>query len=275
MTDILINGEEKTTINVSDRGLQYGDGLFETMAVKNGKINLWEDHWQRLKSGCERLLISSPDKKLVEKEIKSLCENNNNDKFVIKLIVTRGEGQRGYCFSENQNITRILDVHTWPDYPDKNKTEGVAVRYCDTVLSENPRLAGIKHLNRLEQVLARNEWNDSAYQEGLMLNVNGNVVDGTMSNIFMVEGNKIITPDLSLSGVAGVMRKNIIKLAEKIKLSVCIEKLDKNKLENADELFLTNSLFGIWPIKSLGDNTFPKTGEITKALQKEVSKQGC
>jgi len=275
MTDILINGEKKTTINVSDRGLQYGDGLFETMAVHNGKVNLWEDHWQRLKSGCERLWISLPDKKIVEKEIKSLCKNDNDDKFVIKLIVTRGEGQRGYCFSENQNVTRILGIHAWPDYPEKNTTEGVAVRYCDTVLSENPRLAGIKHLNRLEQVLARNEWNDNEYQEGLMLNLHGDVIDGTMSNIFMVKDSKIFTPDLSLSGVAGVMRKNIIKLAEKIKLSVCIEKLDKNKLENADELFLTNSLFGIWPVESLGDNTFPKIRVITKALQKEVSKQGC
>jgi len=275
MADILINGEEKNTINVSDRGLQYGDGLFETMAVQNGKINLWQDHWQRLKSGCERLLISLPDKKTVEKEITLLCEKNRESKFVIKLIVTRGEGQRGYRFSKEQNVTRILSVHQWPGYPKKNTIEGVAVRYCDTVLSENPGLAGIKHLNRLEQVLARNEWRDNKYQEGLMLNLHGDVIDGTMSNIFVVKGRKIITPDLSLSGVAGVMRKNIIKLAEKIKLSVCIEKLDKNKLENADELFLTNSLFGIWPVKSLGDSTFPKIGEITKALQKEVSKLGC
>lgn len=275
MTDILINGEERTTINISDRGLQYGDGLFETMAVHNGTINLWDDHWQRLKSGCERLLIALPDKKIVEEEIKFLCKKKSETKFVIKLIVTRGEGQRGYCCSKNQGVTRILSAYSWPEQPEKNKTEGVSVRYCDTLLSENPRLAGIKHLNRLEQVLARNEWSGNEYQEGLMLNVNNHVVDGTMSNIFMVKGNQIITPDLSLSGVAGVMRKNIIKLAEKINLPVCIKKLDKNSLENSDELFLTNSLFGIWPVKSLGDISFPKTGKITKTLQKEVSKLGC
>jgi len=272
---MLINGEEKTTINVSDRGLQYGDGVFETMAVQNGKINLWQDHWQRLQSGCERLLITLPDKKTIEKEITLLCKKNSESKFVIKLIVTRGEGQRGYRFSKEQNVTRILNAHKWPDYPEKNTTEGVAVRYCDAIISENPGLAGIKHLNRLEQVLARNEWNNNMYQEGLMLNLHDDVIDGTMSNIFLVKDHKIITPDLSLSGVAGVMRKNIIKLAEKINITVRVENVSKSKLENADELFLTNSLFGIWPVKSLENKMFFKAGEVTKTLQQEVSKSGC
>lgn len=276
MTDMLINGEEKITINASDRGLQYGDGLFESMAVQNGKINLWQDHWQRLKSGCERLSISLPDKKTAEKEIKLLCEKNNETKFVIKLIVTRGEGQRGYRFSKEQDVTRILSTHKWPDYPEQNTTEGVAVRYCDTIISENPGLAGIKHLNRLEQILARNEWNgNEEYQEGLMLNLHGNVIDGTMSNIFLIKDNQIITPDLSLSGVAGVMRKNIIKLAEKINITIRVENVSKSKLENADELFLTNSLFGIWPVKSLENKIFSKAREVTKTLQQEVSKSGC
>ena len=213
MANILINGKEKETISVYDRGLQYGDGLFETMAVRSGKIYLWETHWQRLMSGCERLSITLPDKKTIEKEIALLCLNKNQ--LVIKLIVTRGEGQRGYPFSNTQNVTRILSSHAWPDYPEHYQSEGVAVCYCETTLSENKKLAGIKHLNRLEQILARNEWDTDEFQEGLMLTIQGNVVDGTMSNIFAVKENVLFTPDLLLSGVAGVMRKTVIKLAKK------------------------------------------------------------
>lgn len=248
MVNILINGEAKETISINDRGLQYGDGLFETMAVRNGIIYLWETHWQRLTLGCEKLSINLPNKETIEKEIALLCENQNKSRFVIKLIVTRGEGQRGYRFTERQNVTRILSSHDWPNYPEQFQTDGVAVRYCETSLSENKMLAGIKHLNRLEQVLARNEWDDE-FQEGLMLSMNNKVVDGTMSNVFAVFDNEIFTPGLSLSGVAGVMRKTVINIATDKGFSVCEKEFTKSEIEKADELFLTNSLFGIWPIK--------------------------
>jgi len=272
MADILINGEEKETISVLDRGLQYGDGLFETMAVRNGKIHLWETHWQRLTVGCERLSITLPDKATIEKEIALLC--NNKNKLVVKLIVTRGEGERGYRFSKTQNVTRILTSHPWPDYPKSYQTEGVAVRYCETTLSENKKLAGIKHLNRLEQILARNEWDTDEFQEGLMLTDSGNIVDGIMSNIFAVKDNKIFTSDLSLCGVAGVMRKTIIETAKELGFSVSEKIFSKNDIEMADELFLTNSLFGVWPIKMIAKTRFTKVGKVTKQLQREVRKLG-
>jgi 4-amino-4-deoxychorismate lyase len=270
MTDILINGKEKETISVFDRGLQYGDGLFETMAVRNGSIPLWEVHWQRLKLGCKKLSINLPERETIEKEIGQLC--NNENKFVIKLIVTRGEGERGYGFSDSQNISRILTSHPWPDYPEKYQSEGVAIRYCETTLSENKMLAGIKHLNRLEQILARNEWNTDEFQEGLMLTTQGLVVDGIMSNIFTVKDNALFTPDLSLCGVAGVMRQTVIKLAENCGFSVYEKEFSTVELEMADELFLTNGLFGIWPVKSIAKTRFTKVGEITKRLQHELKK---
>jgi len=272
MANILINGKEKETISVFDRGLQYGDGLFETMAVRNGKIYLWETHWQRLTLGCERLSITLPDKKTIEKEIALLCHNKNQ--LIIILIVTRGEGQRGYQFSNTQDVTRILTNHSWPDYPDVYQSEGVAVRYCETTLSENKKLAGIKHLNRLEQILARNEWDTDEFQEGLMLTIQGHVVDGTMSNIFAVKDNVLFTPDLSLCGVAGVMRKTVIKLAKESGFSVYKKELDKVELEMADELFLTNSLFGIWPVKIIAKIRFTQVGQVTRLLQKKVNELG-
>jgi len=274
MTKTLINGEAKETISIHDRGLQNGDGLFETMAVHNGRIHIWEDHWQRLALGCEKLSITLPNKELIEKEIALLCENKDEAQFVIKLIVTRGEGQRGYRFTSEQNVTRILSSHSWPDYPESYQTEGVAVRYCETTLSENIKLAGVKHLNRLEQVLASNEWDTDEFQEGLMLTAQGNVIDGTMSNIFAVLDNKIFTPGLSLCGVAGVMRKTIVNIAKEKGFAVYEKEFSKSELEMADELFLSNSLFGIWPIRIIAKTRFTKVGNITKQLQDEVRKSG-
>lgn len=268
MTDILINGKNKATISIFDRGLQYGDGVFETMAACNGKIDLWELHWQRLTQGCKQLSISLPNKDVIEQEITSLF--TDKDRCVIKLIVTRGEGQRGYRFSSSQQVTRIITRHPWPDYPRVYQDEGVVVRYCETILSENEKLAGIKHLNRLEQILARNEWDAEEFQEGLMLTTQGHVVDGTMSNIFAVKDNVLITPDLSLCGVLGVMRKNIIILAKQMGLSIFEKKISKSELEMADELFLTNSLFGIWPIKILAETRFLAVGRVTKLLQEKL-----
>lgn len=270
MKKYLVNGEYENAININDRGLLYGDGLFETMAVRNNKIQLWESHWQRLELGCEKLSIELPDKQTIEKEISLLIKDNHDSQFVIKLIVTRGEGQRGYRFSNVQNTTRILSIHPWPDYPEKNQAEGVDVCYCETTLSVNKKLAGIKHLNRLEQVLARNEWDDE-FQEGLMLTEKGNVVDGTMSNLFAVLDNKLFTPGLNNAGVAGVMRKEIINIAKEKGFAVYEKDFTRAEVEQADELFLTNSLFGIWPIKFIGKTRFTRVGKITKELQQEIN----
>ena len=273
MTDTLVNGEEKSTISVHDRGLQYGDGLFETMAVCNGKIHLWDAHWERLTYACKQLSIPLPNKETVENEIDLICyKNKEQTKFIIKLIVTRGEGERGYRFSNTQNVTRILTSHSWPDYPDVYQTEGVAVRYCETTLSENKKLAGIKHLNRLEQVLARNEWNTDEFQEGLMLTISGHVIDGTMSNIFAVKDNVIFTPSLTSCGVAGVMRKTIVNLSKELGISIYEKTFTKSELEQADELFLTNSLFGIWPVRIIAKTRFTRVGKVTKKLQEELGK---
>lgn len=271
MTRTLINGEEIETISIFDRGLHYGDGLFETMAAHNGNIHLWETHWERLSSGCDRLKISLPDKETIEEEIALLCKNESQR--VIKLIVTRGEGQRGYRFSDKQQVTRILISYPHTEYPDSYQNEGIAVRYCETTLSENSQLAGIKHLNRLEQVLARNEWDTDEYQEGLMLNQQGHVIDGTMSNIFVVKDNRLFTPDLSLCGVSGVMRKTIVKFAKELGLEVYEKIFTTSELEMADEIFLSNSIFGIWPVKVIGKTRFTKVGAHTKQLQVKLKEE--
>lgn len=273
MSNILINGSYQECINVTDRGLQYGDGVFETMAVRKGKIPLWDKHWQRLVLGCTKLSITCPDIMLIKKDITALCNNANNEKLVIKLIVTRGNGQRGYRYERKLPSARILSLHDWTDHPEQYQTNGVCVRYCETTLSENKKLAGIKHLNRLEQVLARNEWDDD-FQEGLMLNTKGHVIDGTMSNIFLVKDNKLFTPELSLAGVAGVMRQTIIELAQTLSVIVIEKNILQQDIEQADEVFLTNSLFGIWPVKVLEKISFRSAGKITQQLQIKLTQLG-
>jgi len=146
---ILINGQKTDNINVRDRGLHYGDGLFETMAVIDGCCPFWERHMQRLQRGCHRLSLPVPDIALLEAEAQQLIKNETRG--VLKLIISRGEGGRGYRYPESTCTTRILISYPWPDYPAQNWQEGVAVRFCDTTLARQPQLAGLKHLNRLDR----------------------------------------------------------------------------------------------------------------------------
>lgn len=278
MTNSLINSEVKDSISVFDRGLHYGDGVFETMAVRDGKITLWDEHWERLSEGCSRLSITIPDKISLTNDIHELCENHSDNQadnkhpFIIKLIVTRGTGERGYQYPEKQNPTHILLSFPITTYPEEYQTSGVAVRYCDTLISENRQLAGIKHLNRLQQILARNEWDSTDYQEGLMLNSHAHVIDGTMSNVFAVKGELIMTPDLSLAGVAGVMRKTILKMCKDLGLDTKLTNISALELEAMDEVFLSNSIFGIWPVNKIATKKI-STGAVTQRLQVSLNKR--
>ncbi len=271
MTTMLINGVAATEIAVSDRGLQYGDGLFETMKVEDGKIRLWPLHWQRLSQGCERLAIPLIEQAQLEAEMNKLIQQQAENCFVLKLIITRGSSARGYAFAEPLAPTRILACYPLPQYPPQYQQDGVCVRYCDTLLSENPLLAGLKHLNRLEQVMARNEWHNDDYQEGLMSTAAGHVVDGIMSNLFAVKDGKLFTPSLEQAGVAGVMRQHVINCAKQAGIAVYASCFSRSELEDADELFLSNSLFGIWPIRVIGKTRFTRAGRLTRQLQEAIT----
>ena len=269
MTRSLVNGKDTETISVYDRGLHYGDGVFETMAVFDGKIRLWDEHWLRLIEGCDRLKIDVPDRSTIENEIESVSDAEQQ--VIIKLIITRGAGTRGYRSPQPQNVNHVIIQFPWTDYPDEYTQAGVNVRYCSTRLSENETLAGIKHLNRLEQVLARNEWSTDEWQEGLMLSNKGYVVDGTMSNIFALKSNILFTPDLNLCGVRGVMRQTVIKIAKSLGIDVQVKNILPSELESMDEVFLSNSLFGIWPVQKIETIQFTP-GKTTRELRSELDK---
>lgn len=254
---MLINGESAAHIPATDRGLQYGDGLFETIAVVASSPCLWERHYKRLKHGGSRLGIEIPSASTLLKEIQQ--EIGTAEKGVIKLIVTRGEGARGYAPSKNSMPNRVVQFSPWPEYPTEFQTNGVKARVCSTRLGANQALAGIKHLNRLEQVIARSEWDDPTMKEGLMLDARGRVIEGTMSNIFMLKDGTLHTPDLTESGVAGVMRGLVLDIAQEQGLDINIGHLPLSEVLYADSLMLTNSLIGIWPVKSLDDREYDLT----------------
>ncbi len=260
----LLNGESRHLVDVSDRGFQYGDGLFETLEVLQGKALFLDRHLQRLTDGCQRLLLPPPDWQLLQQEAQQLISNTEHG--VLKIIITRGVGGRGYRQPDAIVPTRLLSLHPYPQYPSALQSQGIVTRFCDQLLSINPSLAGIKHLNRLEQVLARAEWRDEAIQEGLMRDSNGHLIEGTMSNLFMVKNAVLYTPALTQSGIAGIVRQLVLEFAEQISLPVSIQSLNKDQLLQADEVFVTNSVIGIWPVKQIAEQFF-QVGAWTQRLQ--------
>ena len=262
---MLINGENKHCIDPSDRGFQYGDGLFETIEVFNKHPVFLERHLQRLELGCQKLRIPFPDNKTLREEIHSLTQQSS--RAVLKIIITRGVGGRGYRQPDPINATRALSLHPFPQYPDCWSKDGINVRFCQSRLGHNDLLAGIKHLNRLEQVLARAEWNSNEIQEGLMYDIDDNIVEGTMSNLFYVKGNRLYTPYINRCGVAGIIRGIIIELGQRHQLPVQPIRVTKETLLTADELFLTNSIIGVWPVKQMDNKSF-SVGQLSRQFCK-------
>ena len=263
----LINGDSCEQISVQDRGLHYGDGIFETIAVHDHKPLSWSGHIRRLQSGCERLGIECPDKDVIESEVRQLSSASSPS--VIKIIVTRGQGGRGYRVPERDNTTRIVASYPWPEFPSGNRNPGIISRICRTRIGRNQQLAGIKHLNRLEQVLARKEWSDPDIEEGIMLDDTGHVIEGTMSNLFLFRQGQLLTPDLSECGIAGVTRANILELAPALDMPVVIKQLALDELLSADEIFLCNSVIGIWSVQRIDKHRFnsgPGTKKVRNAL---------
>ncbi len=266
MSMVLVNGEPCTAINISDRAFQYGDGLFETIPVRDGCIEYWARHMQRLLDGCRRLNLPLPDTSVLLDEVKQLARQDG----VIKIIISRGDGGRGYRAPDPAVAKRIVAYYPLPQYAPELQQQGISLTVCQTPLGLNPVLAGMKHLNRLEQVVGRSEWNDDAIYEGLMLDINGHVVEGTMTNLFFAKAGRLYTPRIENSGVEGIMRQVVLACCEVSDIAVTQGEYGMDVLTAADELFVTNSVVGIWPVSMLMDVEYP-VGQITQTLQQLVA----
>ncbi|HVC02439.1 MAG TPA: aminodeoxychorismate lyase [Steroidobacteraceae bacterium] len=246
---VWINGRAGTRIDWRDRGLQYGDGLFETMCVRAGAVRLLEYHLDRLYGGSARLGIDPPDRGRLRREIARAAALR--DDAVLKLVLTRGVGARGYRPSGGERSTRILSL--WP--PPAHAAVGSApirLRICRTRIGRNDALAGLKTLNRLESVLARAEWRDERIGEGLLLDHDGHVVCGTMSNLFLRRGATLSTPLVDRCGVAGVMRRFVLAEAASVGLRPVERRIRLEDLHTAEEVFMSNAVAGLIAVAAIG-----------------------
>ena len=267
--DALVNGEPGGVISIHDRGLQFGDGVFETIAVQSGEPLCREAHFARLEAGCRHLSITCPDRDLLEHEALRLCRAHES--AVLKIVVTRGAGGRGYGLPEEITPNRIMTVHKRPDYPEVYYREGIPSYICARRLAHQPEFAGIKHLNRLEQVLLRAEIAATPCPEGVALDRYGNVIEGSMSNLFMVKNGKLFTPDLSRCGVEGVIRKSIIERHEAAGIETGIREIKLEELYEADEVFYCNSVIGVWPVRHIGNKVFNGIDTALEIMRKLTS----
>jgi 4-amino-4-deoxychorismate lyase len=246
---VWINGRRRSTLNYRDRGLQYGDGLFETMRVQRRRIRLLDFHLDRLYRGCRQLKIRAPKPIFLRRELERIAAGRSDG--VLKLIVTRGCGPRGYRPAMHSRATRIATLHALPQAASADAAMAVRLRVCATLLSTNPSLAGLKTLNRLDSVLARSEWMDGRIWEGLMTDMDGNWVCGTMSNLFLRRGTVLITPLLDRCGVAGVMRRWILERAGGLRLRVVERRIRWKDLQSAEEVFMSNAVVGIRSVRTI------------------------
>ncbi len=258
----LINGE-RGSIDPRDRGLAYGDGVFETMASRQGRIRWLAHHLDRLLLGCRRLAIPPPDRALLRDEIEAHIPRDES--AVVKLIITRGSGARGYRVSSSAEPVRIVLIGPWPPLSADDYTRGIVVKTCAMRLGENPQLAGLKHLCRLEQVLAQMEIEGTAAQEGLVRSSSGYVVSGISSNVFGVREDTLLTPRIVRCGVRGVMRRAVLEQAAQIGLATREVDISPAALVECEELFVTNAVMGIRPVRELDGTAFP-VGPLTLQL---------
>jgi 4-amino-4-deoxychorismate lyase len=266
---VIINGENTRFLDSADRGLHYGDGVFTTLSVLEGKPIFLARHLARLQADAGRLSVPFPGYSVLTDEAKRI--SGLHPESVLKITLTQGAGGRGYRRPEHNQGTCIMSAYPKPNYPESITDTGVQARVCEMRLGLNPRLAGNKHLNRLEQVLARAEWSDENIREGLMLDYEGFLIEGVMSNVFLVRDGVLLTPLLDRCGVSGVMRGLVLDAARDLGLQVEQARILPEEAMNADELFLTNSIIGLWPVCLLDGKKIP-LGRITRLLSRRIAR---
>jgi 4-amino-4-deoxychorismate lyase len=255
MIAVLINGHAGHHVDSGDRGLQYGEGLFETIACHDGHARWLELHLERLQQGCERLALAFRDFEALRAEIGGLAAGQR--RCIVKVIVTRGTAtRRGYAPAGDELPTRIVSRHDWPAAA-APVASGFRLGVSGVTLGMNPLLAGLKHLNRLEQVLAQMGRDEAGLDEVLMASTAGQVIGGSMSNVFLADDSGLFTPELSACGVAGVMRRLVLQAAATLGQRVCVRAVALSELATVREAFVTNVRWGVQSARMLDGRVLP------------------
>jgi len=267
---ILVNGHPAETVDALDRGLAYGDGVFRTLRTQAGQPLWWRDHYAKLAADCMALMLACPDEAGLLDEVRRVAAAGEG---VIKIMLTRGTGARGYAPPSGPACTRIVMAAPLPSHALPGSPVDIKVRWCALRLARQPRLAGVKHLNRLENVLARAEWNDPDVFEGLLCDDHGAVISGVMSNLLWVKDGELFTPDLSECGVAGVARARLLRAVGRLGIRTHIDRFPSDAILAADEVMMCNSVIGVRRVARLDDVTWPPAGWTTtlnNALYEDV-----
>ncbi len=267
---ILVNGHVSDCVDVLDRGLAYGDGVFRTLRTAAGAPCWWRDHYAKLAGDCAALALECPDEGVLRDEV---CRVAEAGVALAKIIVTRGTGARGYAPPHGQTATRVVMGLPLPAHAQPKGVDGITARGCTLRLARQPRLAGIKHLNRLENVLARAEWDDPDIVEGILCDVDGMLVGGVMSNLLWIAQGILHTPDVSASGVAGVARARLLRAAPRLGLGTRVGRYSPAAILAAEEVMICNSVLGVRHIARLDDVCCPSAGWSTRlntALHEET-----
>ncbi|MBU2892594.1 aminodeoxychorismate lyase [Colwellia sp. D2M02] len=248
-----INGEKINHIAITDRGLAYGDGIFTTAKIVAGQVLLLSEHIERLILGCKHLNISSPIKTELEHELVSAASGFSSG--VLKVIISAGSGGRGYSrqgliAGSTQFIVMVFD---FPSHYPQQAQEGLSLGISQQQISISPMLGGIKHLNRLEQVLLRTELDQRVEDDLVVLNTLSEVVEATSANLFYWLDNKLHTPALGYSGVNGLIRQTLLKH----NTDVVIKKTSLDDLKKAEAMFICNCVMGIMPINQFNNRALP------------------
>ncbi|HEY9098608.1 MAG TPA: aminodeoxychorismate lyase [Thiobacillus sp.] len=254
---MLVNGRQADSISVQDRGLAYGDGVFRTMRTQSGQPLWWHDQFAKLSADCQALNLPLASEAQLHGEI---CQVAASGEGVVKVLMTRGSGARGYASTHIETPTRIVFSAPLPPYAGAEAPMEVAARWCTLKLARQPRLAGIKHLNRLENVLARAEWNDASTFEGILCDDHEMIVGGVMSNVFWAKNGELFTPDLNESGVAGVARARILRACMQRGVATHIGRWQRDVILAADEVMICNSVIGVRRVAKLDDTHWKPAG---------------
>lgn len=257
---MIVNGQQQSQIPLTDRSIQYGDGCFTTIAYQNACLELFDSHIQRLKDACERLSIPFSDWDILSKSV--VDSLSNNGPCVVKIIITRGSGGRGYSPLGAEHPNFIISHHNIPQHYKAWQTDGISVSVSSIKLARQPLLAGIKHLNRLEQVLIKQAMAATKYDDVIVCDTENKIIESSVGNLFWFSNNKWFTANLSEAGVAGVMRNFLIGKMEDAGHEIIVISEPVKALFEAQAVFVCNSLMGVVPVKHLIDPTTHHSTEL-------------
>ncbi|SIR09168.1 aminodeoxychorismate lyase apoprotein [Shewanella morhuae] len=265
---IWVNGVAQANIDPTDRGIAYGDGLFATMRTGAEGVLFFETHQARLTAGAARLGFQWQMSEALQQQLQALAIEY--PQHCIKLIVTRGVGGRGYTPPETVKPTEIVSVHTIPSHYIQWQQRGICLKTSSIRLGLQPLLAGVKHLNRLEQVLIKSHPLPQGFDDWLVTDIEDNVIESSMANVFFIKGNCVFTPSLALCGVAGVMREQVMLALLEQNINIECLPVGAERLIEFDSAFITNSILGIVDVLAIDSLTFTRT-PITAQLRQTLS----